>query len=90
MPPERHPRNILKADGSLILQMVLCPWSCTHVRRERKGGGEGVVGGRGKEIAGNEANKLTGTMVTKYVRHFKHSGKMYSLVHVYLQSVHRC
>ena len=35
-----------------------------------------MVGGRGKEIAENEANKLTGIMVTKYVRHFKHTGKM--------------
>ena len=47
-------------------------------------------GEREKKIAGNEANKLTGTMVTKYVRYFKYSGKMYSLVRVYLQSVHRC
>ena len=47
-------------------------------------------GEREKKIAGNEANKLTGTMVTKYVRHFKHSGKMFSFVRVYLQSVHRC
>ena len=44
-------------------------------------------GEREKKIAGNEANKLTGT---KYVRHFKHTGKMYSFVRVYLQSVHRC
>ena len=90
-PPERNPRNISKADGWLMLQMLLCPWSCTHVRSERKGWGEG--GGRpwggekGKKIAGNEANKLTGT---KYVRFFKHTGKMYSFVRVYLQSVHRC
>ena len=42
---------------------------------------------RGKKIVGNEANKLTGT---KHVRFFKHSGKMYTFVRVYLQSVHRC
>ena len=44
-------------------------------------------GEREKNIAGNEANKLTGT---KYVRFFKHTGKMYSFVRMYLQSVHRC
>ena len=33
-------------------------------------------GEREKKIAGNEANKLTEIMVTKYVRFFKHSGKM--------------